>query len=185
MDRINRLRGRVIGALAFALLAIPIVTAQRSDGVPQRAADQRAVAIAPSFVPVVSRAVGFAISRPLSEIAVPQADAAPVAPFVRDMPEPAGEIPDDRIKTTPGVNGDAAVQREAPLPTMPAPLSSFDGNSSADNASAFGFRVLPPDTNGEVGPNHYVQTTNLLVRGWNNAGTPPTAPLDMSAVFAP
>src|SRR5439155_10221451 len=184
MNRINRLRGRVVGALALALLAIPIVTAQRSDGVPQQAAGQRAAAIAPNFVPVVSQAIGFAISRPLSEIAVPQADVAPVAPFVREMPEPTGEIPEDRIKTTPGVSGDAAVQREAPLPTMPAPLSSFDGNSSADNASAFGFRVYPPDTNGEVGPNHYVQTTNLLVRVWNKAGTPLTAPFKMSALFA-
>src|SRR5437870_5898490 len=185
MDRINRLRGRIIGALALALLAIPIVAAQRSDGVPPQAADQRAAAIAPSFVPVVSQAVGFAISRPLSEIAIPQADAAPVAPLVREMPAPTGEIPEDRIKTTPGVSGDTAVQREAPTPNMPAPLFSFDGNSSADNNSAFGFRVYPPDTNGEVGRNHYVQTTNLLVRVWDKAGTPLTAPFKMSSLFSP
>src|SRR5207245_10863211 len=138
MDRINRLRGRIIGALALALLAIPIVAAQRSDGVPPQAADQRAAAIAPSFVPVVSQAVGFAISRPLSEIAIPQADAAPVAPFVREMPEPTGEIPEDRIKTTPGAFGDAAIQNQMPMPNMPAPLFSFDRNSSPDNPNSLG-----------------------------------------------
>src|SRR5437762_5100301 len=116
MDRINRLRGRIVGAFALALFAIPIVAAQRADGVP--------ATIAQSFVPVVSQAVGFGISRPLSEVAVPNVDAAPVAPFVREMPEPTGEIPDDRIKTTPGVIGDAAVQREAPTPNMPSPSVS-------------------------------------------------------------
>jgi hypothetical protein len=42
---------------------------------------------------------------------------------------------------------------------------------------------LPPDTNGDVGPNHYVQQTNLLVRVWNKAGVPLTAPFRLSALF--
>ncbi len=187
MDRSTRVRSRLAGALAFALLAISIVAAQRSDGLPQQAAGQRAAAgSAPSFVPMVSQAVGFAVSRPLSEIAVPQVDAIPIFPDVRVMPEPTGEMPADRIKTTPGVVGDAAVQRNAPVNNlnMPTPLTSFDGNSSADNFSAYGGRVLPPDTNGEVGPNHYVQTTNLLVRVWNKAGTPMSAPFKMSTLFS-
>src|SRR6185436_19252498 len=54
-----------------------------------------------------------------------------------------------------------------------------------DNANAFGFRVLPPDTNGDVGPNHFVQTVNLLVRVYDKSGAPLTAPFKMSSLFTP
>ena len=47
---------------------------------------------------------------------------------------------------------------------MPAPALSFDGLSSSDNAAAYGFRMVPPDTFGDVGPNHYVQAVNALIR---------------------
>src|SRR3989442_126504 len=41
MNRINRLRGRVVGATALEMRAIPIVTAQRSDTGPQQPAEHR------------------------------------------------------------------------------------------------------------------------------------------------
>ena len=53
----------------------------------------------------------------------------------------------------------------------PAPGLTFDGNSSADNTAVFGSTVAPPDTNGAVGPNHYVQITNDLVGIYTKAGT--------------
>ncbi|HEX8115899.1 MAG TPA: carboxypeptidase-like regulatory domain-containing protein, partial [Pyrinomonadaceae bacterium] len=55
-----------------------------------------------------------------------------------------------------------------------------------DNANpAFGGlgRVLPPDTNGDVGPNHYVQTVNTLVRIFQKTGTPVGNPFLMSTLF--
>jgi Carboxypeptidase regulatory-like domain/S-layer homology domain len=54
---------------------------------------------------------------------------------------------------------------------MPAPLKSFDGLSNADNQSTLGFRVSPPDTDGDVGPNHYVQWINLVFSVYNKNGT--------------
>jgi hypothetical protein len=45
----------------------------------------------------------------------------------------------------------------APTGLMPAPAAVFDGLSNPDNFDVFGGRVTPPDTNGDVGPNHYVQ----------------------------
>ena len=39
-----------------------------------------------------------------------------------------------------------------PEPTIPAPLLTFEGMSNQDNFNIFGFRVNPPDPNGEVGP---------------------------------
>lgn len=47
--------------------------------------------------------------------------------------------------------------------TAPAVLQSFDGYSNEDNLSLFGGRVTPPDTNGDVGKDYYVQYVNL---GW-------------------
>ena len=53
---------------------------------------------------------------------------------------------------------------------MPPPITSFEGSSSADNTSILGFGVYPPDTNGDVGPNHYVQWVNLLFQIWDKNG---------------
>ncbi|MGH9361489.1 MAG: hypothetical protein ACRD2T_06185, partial [Thermoanaerobaculia bacterium] len=56
-------------------------------------------------------------------------------------------------------------QTEAQLPSAtatPAPLISFEGLSDDDNAALLGFRVVPPDTEGDVGPGHYVQWINLI-----------------------
>ncbi len=44
---------------------------------------------------------------------------------------------------------------------MPSVQLSFPGPSSNDNASLFGFRVTPPDTNGDVGSDFVVVYVNL------------------------
>lgn len=68
---------------------------------------------------------------------------------------------------------------------MPAPSLSFEGLNSNDNFSAYGFRVLPPDTIGDVGINHYVQAVNLLFRVYDKSGNALTPPIKMSDIFAP
>ena len=40
--------------------------------------------------------------------------------------------------------------------------SGFPGASNADNGAVLNYRVAPPDTDGAVGPNHYVQMINSL-----------------------
>ncbi|MGI9054835.1 MAG: hypothetical protein ACR2F2_03425, partial [Pyrinomonadaceae bacterium] len=68
---------------------------------------------------------------------------------------------------------------------MPAPSVSFNGLSSNDNAAAYGFRVIPPDTFGDVGLNHYVQAVNALVRVYDKQGNALTPPFKLSSIFAP
>jgi hypothetical protein len=46
----------------------------------------------------------------------------------------------------------------------PTSVASFDTYSSDDNAALFGFRIQPPDTNGDVGLNDVVTYVNL---GWS------------------
>jgi hypothetical protein len=67
---------------------------------------------------------------------------------------------------------------------MPTPLVSFDGLSNYDNIDAYGAVIIPPDMTGDVGPNHYVQAVNALVRIYNKVGTPLTPPFKMSQLFA-
>lgn len=50
---------------------------------------------------------------------------------------------------------------------MPALAGSFEG---LDNIEGYN----PPDTVGDVGPNHYVQMTNVYTRIWDKDGTPLT-----------
>jgi hypothetical protein len=49
------------------------------------------------------------------------------------------------------------------LAPMAPPLTSFPGVGSQG--------AVPPDTNGDVGPNHYVQWVNLAYAVWNKSGT--------------
>jgi hypothetical protein len=129
------------------------------------------------------------------------AAAMGVSKAVRDLPAEAakpdsGEIEAENIRTirNPRVRTenragrsdewmDLAVQTIVPEPLMPPAIINFEGNSSADNAAAYGGRVLPPDTHGDVGPNHFVQQTNLLVRVFNKAGAPLTPPFKLSSLF--
>ncbi len=59
-----------------------------------------------------------------------------------------------------------------PLGPMPAPTQSFAGLSFADTCG--GVRCgggWPPDTNGDVGPNHYVQAVNNAYAVYSKTGT--------------
>jgi hypothetical protein len=101
------------------------------------------------------------VSRPLREISV-----QPAARWSKPqyLPHPGMET------STDGVNMDApdpVVQRsggsQAPN-AMPTPLVSFEGITNQHGG-------LPPDTNGEVGPNHYVQMVNTDFAVYTKTGT--------------
>ncbi|OFV92106.1 MAG: hypothetical protein A3G76_04475 [Acidobacteria bacterium RIFCSPLOWO2_12_FULL_65_11] len=62
--------------------------------------------------------------------------------------------------------------------------SSFDGLTSQDVFTAYGTRFSPPSVTGDVGPAHYVQAVNGLVRIFDKTGTAVTAPFKMSTLFA-
>lgn len=47
---------------------------------------------------------------------------------------------------------------------------NFDGADNNDNQDQVGFRVAPPDTDGDVGPNHYVQMINLVTTIYDKSG---------------
>ena len=55
-----------------------------------------------------------------------------------------------------------------PVPNMPPPLLTFDGMNSAQSGCA----CLPPDSDGDVGPNHYMVAVNSSIKIFDKIGTP-------------
>lgn len=119
---------------------------------------------------------------------------APRSNLGADLPEIAKEIRAERDLATPvnkGFSGDAALQSGPALPagalSIPSPLLTFEGISNQDNFNAYGGRVNPPDTDGDVGPNHYVEMINLLFAVYDKQGhllAGPTKIGDLWAGFA-
>ncbi len=64
-------------------------------------------------------------------------------------------------------------------PSMPSPSQSFDGLSNVPFGSGF-----PPDTNGDVGPNHYIQTVNTSFGIFNKSTGLPLAAAGIETLFA-
>ena len=91
-----------------------------------------------------------------------------------DMERPEHEGPEEPPlfyvppKGTPPLAG-AAQPKLVPAAPAPTPLTSFDG---LGRPPGNGF---PPDTNGDVGPNHYIQTINTSIGIYNKTGVPITS----------
>jgi hypothetical protein len=154
----------------------------------------RADDAAPAISPVEGQAVAFAISLPITDLP-PEPEVEP------PTPDENGEVPDQEMERRlpfrpeqmdagagsvdpaifPGGGPGGASVEGLPQTAMPSPLVSFAGLSTTDNGST----VLPPDTVGDVGPNHYVQMTNIRFRIWDKAGNPLIPARSLASLFAP
>ena len=67
-------------------------------------------------------------------------------------------------KDLSAVTGSSAVQKGVTANSMPSLSQNFEGVGNVNG-------VLPPDTQGDVGPNNYVQMINLSFAIWNKQGT--------------
>lgn len=54
---------------------------------------------------------------------------------------------------------------------VPGPFRSFEGISNSQQSPLFGSLKLPPDTTGDIGPNHYVQAVNTSYAVYTRDGT--------------
>lgn len=104
------------------------------------------------------------------------ADRSDTTAPLRDLPTippqaggPVGEI--NKRKLLPNRVGSSGASGPDPVLQAPgggvsAPTTSgdFEGVGNVDG-------VLPPDTTGDVGPNHYVQMVNLSFAVWDKSGT--------------
>ena len=67
---------------------------------------------------------------------------------------------------------------------IPGPEFTFEGLSNADNLATVGSQPPPPDTNGDIGASHYMQSVNLIFAVYNRAGQRVLGPLPNNALWA-
>ena len=98
-------------------------------------------------------------------------DLSPSLREMPSMPPVLGEIfetrPPKRLPNRLGSSGpsgpDPVLQDAGPAAGAPTTGANFEGLNNVNG-------VLPPDTVGDVGPNHYVQMVNLAFAIWNKSG---------------
>jgi hypothetical protein len=66
-----------------------------------------------------------------------------------------------------------------PTPTMPPPQLTFNGETAAQACAC-----APPDSDGDVGPNHYVEAINVAFRVFDKTGTPLSPVTMYNSLFA-
>ena len=161
----------VLNLVAAFLLVAAVAAAQTTPG---------AAPLKAKF----SQAVAFDVSLPLHVLAATPRRTAPLFPSqepVEIRPE-RGPVVKDR-----GYSSDGALQTQGsfgPALQIPATSANFEGLSNQDNFNIFGFRVNPPDPNGAVGPNHYVEMINLVFGVYSKTGTLLLGPVDTGTLWA-
>ncbi|MEP6586606.1 MAG: hypothetical protein ABJB70_07755 [Candidatus Udaeobacter sp.] len=170
---------RILAAVLLALTATALVLLSLSPP----AVAQPTARLQP-LTPRFSTAVAFDVSPALRSL--PNA--------ARPLPFPPGAILEVRPERRKSENlqahrvrpyrADAVRQLFNLTPTIPAPLLTFEGMSNQDNFNIFGGRVNPPDTIGDVGPNHYVEMINLVYAVYDKAGNLLMGPVDTGTLWA-
>src|SRR5436190_1009144 len=162
----TRMKARRAGVVAATLVAIGAVAAAPARAVPARMPKD------PSARFVTAAAADT--SRPVAELAK-QARPFTTQAAPRDERGPA--------VVDKGHRGDAALQSSTPAlhtDVVSAPVASFEGAANTDNPSL----VAPPDTIGDVGPDHYVQMVNLTFTVFAKTGTRLLGPLPLGTLWA-
>jgi hypothetical protein len=98
--------------------------------------------------------------------------------------DPANEVEGGPLAEGEGYSPDGALQTAMPPATIPSTQQNFEGLSNQDNFNIFGFRVNPPDPNGEVGPNNYVEMINLVFGVYDKAGNLLLGPVDTGTLWS-
>jgi subtilase family serine protease len=109
--------------------------------------------------------------RVISKPAVVASAKHDVSPALRDIPPKPPKAEREPLAPQPLRRGrpfirlpDPVLQTSAPAVAAPGPIFNFDGVNNVDG-------VLPPDTNGDIGPNHYVQWVNLTFAVYSRSGS--------------
>ncbi len=130
--------------------------------------------------------VAFAETPPLREMSLPRAPTV-VRPILRrELGMPAsvngrGDPPPAAARPEA-----SAVQGWMGASSMPSPGTSFLGLGKGFTGpqGSFGVHAAPPDTNGDAGPNHYVQWVNTSFAVFDKVGVPLLGPIAGNAIFS-
>jgi subtilase family serine protease len=142
--------------LTLAVQNRPDVPGSRAQGGPQVASR-----------PAVIMSGRHDVSPALRDVAprLPQTEREPHPPFLLRQARRKIRLPDPVLQTS------------APTAVAPGPIFNFEGVNNVDG-------VLPPDTNGDIGPNHYVQWVNKTFAVYSRSGSLLYGPAAGSTVWA-
>jgi hypothetical protein len=178
---------RQIG-IGFALIIVALfgLLISRSGSQPAASAGAGSAPVVKAVQPAApSGGVNAAAASDASQVGQPAAQTYPngatvVNEIKHDTSPPLRDIPPapPQVKKVENENRnpfpvpqtnvkDPVVQNFFGPLAMPTPLLTFEGISSATS----GCSCLPPDTNGDVGPNNYIQTVNAAFEIWDKNGT--------------
>jgi hypothetical protein len=137
-------------------------------------------------VPVSATASRFAVSQNVRDL--PEARPDPNSPLPAEWIRDNDRIPRAKGPFAPGPRLDGALSPSealaAPSAAMPSPSGTFPGISEAQ-AQGVGGGYAPPDTVGAVGPNHYVQAVNTVLRVFDKNGVAQTSLVSLGTFFGP
>src|SRR5205809_4857586 len=157
----------VLAAAALVFLAISPPASAQQTARPQ------------PLTPTFSKAVAFDVSPALRSLPLAKKHVADPSKLLEIRPERGPRAQSKGYKS-----GDAALQALSAALAIPSPLANFEGLSNQDNFNIFGFRVNPPDPNGEVGPNNYVEIINLVFAVYDKAGNKLLGPIDTGTLWS-
>ncbi len=149
--------------------------------IPATAAPEETIQLAgKTFTGKFSTAVAFDVSPTLRQMAA-QRQAPDISAEEEDVRDERGTTVADQ-----GFSGDGAIQNSASpaVPAISGTLANFEGLSNQANFNIFGFRVNPPDPNGDVGPNHYVEMINLVFGVYDKQGHLLLGPVDTGTLWS-
>ena len=168
------------GAVGLAALAL---SSNRSD-VKQGAVLGPAMA-APGVNGGAAQVDVSTVKSPATNVGVSRAYRTPPLRDMKSAPYTEGPQPGNvenegpaflRVPLAGLPKGDGALQTRANGTRTPAPDQNFEGMSNACGC-------YPPDTNGAVGQNHYIQVVNAQFAAWTKTGTQVVPPTTINTLF--
>ncbi len=128
--------------------------------------------------PAISLASHHDLSAPLSILRAPDSNTNPEHE-VKKIPR--------HFNTSQALAGDP-VRQSAFIAIIASPTVTHNwegvGQGFTGPSGTFSLTGAPPDTNGDVGPNHYVQTVNQDLMIWNKSGTALYGPVPINSLFS-
>jgi len=126
---------------------------------------------------IVKTAAAFGVSLPVAELpTVPSG-----IPLEAEIGENGGSLVHPMGDGT--FLSDPAVQTGSAGSGIPPTSQNFEGNDIGESSSDGVFIGAPPDTNGDVGPNHYVQTVNTVFSVYSKSGNRLSGPTPLNELW--
>jgi hypothetical protein len=142
----------------FFILASLVITLAASPGYMGETPPESVSTARDGARPIVRSAAHVDLSEPLGEV-------EPIPPITEgpSNPKPRKWLPNREGSS--GLSGlDPVLQSPSDGPAIPAPSVNFEGINNVNG-------VLPPDTVGDIGPNHYIQMVNLSFAIYSRSGS--------------